>query len=365
MKIPLKKTYFLGILVAAVVAIVLGLMALNAHRDKKEPLHTAMAEKKDVVDTIQFRGTVVAARKVPISAEASGQVVKLHVRQGERVEKGQPLLEIDPTQLSGKVERQKLLVEKSQVTFSNSIKEMARADELFKESLITQSQLEDFRKTKDLAKLDADLAQKELDVLNQQLGKVVIRSPIAGIVTAKNVEEGEVVVSSVESNAGKVLLVIADDTNKSIEAMVSDVERTVLKMGQAVAVWLDADESKRHAGKIVEMDEAAAQADDAATGGRAMPTLFRVGVEIQGASENFILGSNVTLEATLQEARGVLSIPIEGLFRDGQNAWVYAAKGSRFERQPVEAGVSSVERVEIKKGLEAGQKILLEEPPAD
>ncbi len=365
--IPLKKKYFLGMAAAAVAVAILGIVVWSAHRNaKKEQPRMAVVEKKDVVDSIQFRGTVVSARKVPISAEASGQVVKLYVRQGERVEKGAPLLEIDPTQLTSKVDRQKIMVEKSQVMFANSEKELARAEELFKESLITESQLEDFKKTKELTKLDSEMARKELDALDQQLSKVVIKAPISGIVTAKDVEEGEVVASTVESNAGKVLLVITEDTHKGIEAMVSDVERAVLKMDQPVFVWLDVDAGKRYAAKISKMDAAAAQADGAKQNdgaAKAGPSQFRIEVEILGGQEDFILGSNATIEAVLQEARGVLSIPIEALFREGEQAWVYvAAARSGAEKRPVVAGTSSVDRVEIKEGLSAGEKVLLEEP---
>ena len=366
--IPVKKKYFLGMAAVLAAVVILGIIVLNSQRNaKKEQPRMAVAEKKDVVDSIQFRGTVVAARKVPISAEASGQVVKLYVRQGERVEKGAPLLEIDPTQLSSKVDRQKLMVEKSQVTFANSEKELARAEELFRENLITESQLEDFKKTKDLARLDSALAKKELDALNQQLGKVVIKAPISGIVTAKNVEEGEVVVSTVEVSAGKILLVITEDARKGIEALVSDVERAVLKMDQSVSVWLDVNARKRYAAKIAKMDSAAVQADGTkqADSSKTGQSQFRIEVEILGGQEDFILGSNATIEAVLHAARDVVSIPIEALFRQDEEAWVYVVKGAKFEKRTVEAGTSSVDRVEIKQGLSSGEKVLLEEPPAE
>ena len=362
--IPLSKKAIVAagfsVLFAAILFFFLARPKRGGREEESGP-RIAAVKREDMADVLKLRGTITAAKKVPILSETSGQIIKLYVHQGEMVQKGAPLLEIDPTQLNNKVERQKLSVEKTEVTLKNMEKENDRAEALFKESFIPESKLNEARKSRDLAKLDYELAKKELDALTDQLKKVKITAPITGVVTAKNAEEGEVVSSVSEGNSSKVLLIITDATEKNIEVMAGDVERSLLKIDQPVEFWLDAQPGTRHQGKIARID-AAATRQDAGAGG-AGGSQFRVEIAILGPQENFTLGSGANIEIIQQEAKGVVTVPVEAVFKEGEKRFVYRVKSfGGPEKRTVTTGISAANAIEIKDGLKEGERVLLDEP---
>jgi len=328
--------------------------------DKAGALRTAVVQKGDIVDRIKLRGKIVASKQVPIFSETSGQVVKLYVQEGDAVRKDQMLLRIDPTQLVNDIERQRMLVQKSEISMKNADEDYKRKEALYREHFIPESEWTEAKKARELSKIDYDLANKELDGLAQQLGKVNIKSPLDGIVTKKNVEEGEVVGGTPQNPIGKMLLTVTDAGDKKIEVKVTDVERQALKAGVPVEFWLDTDPRRRFRGTVSRVGASAAESELASQFYAAAP--FKAEIDIEKTEADMPLGAGANVEIVRNEAKGVLAAPIEAVFHEGPESFVYLVKRRGHERRPVKTGTSNLNSIEIKEGLAQGEKVYLDEP---
>ena len=229
------------ILIGGGVALLLGAIAFaNVKFKKTEGLtvNTEKIQKRKLEALVSASGKVQPRRSVNISADTMGRVTSLAVNEGDRVTKGQFLLEIDPRNLRTRVEsgeaslqaqksnqeQLRLALESARVNLKAAEDAFKRQQELWKAGLTTREQFE--RAENDVKVRVADLRAQEQNLKTQQarynqeratvdsarydLSRVRLESPINGIVTRRNIEEGETAVTGTMNNPGTVLLTIAD-----------------------------------------------------------------------------------------------------------------------------------------------------------
>ena len=329
---------------------------MSRHEEADTEASAARVDRGDIVDRLRFTGQIFASRTIPVFSEASGQVIKVHVQEGDRVKKGDLLLEIDKTQLMNDLETQNLNLKKSEISLRGVRDDLVRKEELFQNKFIPETELIEAKKLVELAQVDYDLAKKRLDSLHYQLGKIVLAAPADGIVTAKKVEEGEVIASMAESSQGKMLLTITDTSEKSIDVRASEADRVYLREGMPVEFWLDSNPSRKYSGKITKIAAAASKEGD--------QTFFPFQIRIEEDTEALSLGISVRVELVARESRGVLRVPNRAVFHEGGADYVFVPKGAGVEKKGIRKGVSNAEYIEVLEGLKEGEPILLERPVA-
>lgn len=348
----------IGLIAAAVILIPIGLLVFfSGNKDEdgknKGALKKAKAEVRDVLDVVKLRGPIISANKISVYSEAGGKVTEVLVEKGDAVKAGDLLLKIDETIIQTQLDRQNMQLQKTDISYKNLKEDFGRKQALYDEKLISASQFKEAETAIKLAELDYKMAQRDLEALEEQLEKITITAPISGVVTDKNIQEGEIV-SKASDGSTKPLLTITNIDEKSIEVYVNDVERSFLKLNMPVVFWVDSDPKSRHEGRIAKIDEAATKAESA--------NQFRAEVQITDKEGSFTLGANANVEIVVKESRGVLAVPVEAVFRDGAESFCYMVKRGGHEKRPVQTGVSSSEFIEIKSGLKAGEEVFLEEP---
>jgi len=193
--------------------------------------------------------------------------------------------------------------------------------------------------------------QASLDNAKYNLSKVRIESPIKGIVTRRNIEEGETVVIGTMNNAGTVLLSIADMTLIEAQVEVDETDIPNVQIGQKAKITVDAMQNKSFAGHVVEIGNSPIQAAGSSSASQA--TNFLVKVKVDEAIPDVRPGFTCTAEITTATRQQVTSIPIQAttvremvvdkdgnIVRDDPKA---AAKGR---------SVSAVQAQELKPGQE-------------
>jgi HlyD family secretion protein len=229
------------------VAILVGLALLAAgavgatlwfRREKIPVVTTEVIRTRDLEAVVSASGKIQPKRLVNISADTSGRVVNLAVNEGDRVTRGQFLLQIDPKSLRTRVEggtaslqaaeasldQLRQGVETARVQLAQAQQSLARQRELWSQQLTTREALD--RAENDVKSAESSLREREKQInaqaarINQEratlesarydLSKVRIESPIDGIVTRRNIQEGETAVIGTMNNAGTVLLTLAD-----------------------------------------------------------------------------------------------------------------------------------------------------------
>lgn len=328
------------IIIGVLIIVVIGAVAyanLNFKRTTGADVNVEKIALRDLEAIVSASGKIRPQRSVNVSAETMGKVVGLAVNEGDQVQAGQFLLQIDPRNLQTQVNRTgaSLAAAQSQLAETRASVDNARTnlkqaqDNLERQKELIKAGLTP-RETVDRAENEvklrlSDLAQREQSVKTQEtrirqeeanvenaqfdLNKVRLVSPIAGIVTRRNIEEGETVVVGTMNNAGTVLLTIADLSVIETEVEVDETDIPFIKLGQPASVTIDAFPDKTFAGKVTEVGNSAIQATGAGSATRA--TNFKVVVTLEGTVPDVRPGFTCTAVITTATRQKAVSIPIQ------------------------------------------------------
>lgn len=327
------------ILVGVGIVVVLGVIAFANFKFKRTPATAVDVEtvKKHRLEAIvSASGTIQPQRSVNISADTMGRVVDLAVEEGNRVKRGQFLLQIDPRNLQTRVESGVAGVRAAQAQLDQmevALESAKTGQKLAEDNLVRQRELwkQGLTQKQQLDQSEAEARQRQIDVQNQikqietlriragqekanlanaqyDLSKVRIQSPIDGIVTRRNIEEGETVVIGTMNNPGTQLLTIADMSIIEAEVEVDETDIPSVQLGQKAKVTIDAMPDKSFTGKVTEIGNSPIQAT--ATSGQRQATNFKVKVTIDQQIPDVRPGFTCTAEITTATRDSALGVPI-------------------------------------------------------
>jgi HlyD family secretion protein len=327
------------ILIGAGVAVVLAGIAYANVRFKRVEgiaINTEKVQKRNLKAIVSASGKIQPKRFVNISADTSGRVTELAVNEGDRVAKGQFLMQIDPRNLRTRVqsgeaslgaarsqlEQMKLSLDSARTALKQAEDAYRRQQNLDKGGLTTRETVE--RAENELKMRRADLASQEQNIRTLQLrteqeqatlenaktdlSKVRIESPIDGIVTRRNVEQGETAVVGTMNNAGTVLLQVADMSVIEAEVEVDETDIPEVHLGQQATITVDAVTGKTFTAKVTEIGNSPIQT----TGSSAtQATNFKVTLQIEGEIPDVRPGFTCTAEITTATRDNAVAVPIQ------------------------------------------------------
>jgi HlyD family secretion protein len=326
-------------------------------RDTGTKVTVEPVKKRDLEAVVSASGKIQAKRFVNMSAVQMGRVTRLAVEEGDRVKEGQFLLEIDPNSLTGAVQRgvaavagaraglaqARVNVETARANLALARDQAARQRELWKQGLTTKETLDQAEST--LKVRETELQARETDVSNREqmiqqesatlstsrynLSQVTLVAPFAGIVTRRNIEEGENVVVGTMNNAGTQLLTIADMSIIEAEVEVDETEIPTVKIGQVAKVTIDALPGETFSGHVTEIGNSPIQ-NTAQTSAGQQATNFKVTVQLDHAIDAARPGFTCSAEITTATRQQVTSVPIQAM---AVRELVYDAKGA-IVREP-------------------------------
>ncbi len=300
-------------------------------------------QARDLTAIVSASGKIQAERTVNISADNMGRVTQLSVEEGDRVKKGQFLMQIDPRNLASAVqssaagqqaarsmlEQQRLAVVSARETLALSRADLKRQQELWAQQLTTRQDLD--RAENAVTVGEADLRQREQELRTQEqrirqeaaalnqaqynLSRARIESPIDGIVSRRNIEEGETVVVGTMNNAGTVLLTIADMSIIEAEVEVDETDVPSISLGQVAKVTIDALPGREFTGKVTEIGNSPIQATTGAqaTSAGQQATNFKVTIQLDQTIEDVRPGFTCTAEITTATRTQAVAVPIQAM----------------------------------------------------
>ncbi len=369
------------IVIGVVILLVLGAIAYANFRFKRVEglaVTTEAVKKRRLEAIVSASGKIQPKRDVNISADTMGRVTDLAVNEGDRVAKGQFLLQIDPRNLRTAVQRTeaslaaarsqvellRVSIESSRVALKQAEDNLNRQQNLWKGGLTTRETLE--RSESDLKLRQADLRSQEQQLRTQQmrmesesataasarfdLSKVRIESPITGIVTRRNIEEGETVVIGTMNNAGTVLLTIADMSVIQAEVEVDETDLPTVKLGQIAKVTIDAMPGETFPGRVTEIGNSPIQVSGGSASTQA--TNFKVVVTLDKEINEVRPGFTCTAEITTAVRDSVLAVPIQAttvreVIVDDKGSIIRPPENETQRRRP---SASTAQPAELKPG---------------
>ncbi len=368
-----RKNVFI---VVAMVLVGAAVVAANLYftKDKGVAVTTEQIRTRDLEAVVSASGKIQAERTVNVSSDTVGRVVNLAVNEGDRVTKGQFLLQIDPKTLRSRVENGAASLQGAEITLEQmrqSVETGKAQLELARQNLKRQQDLWDqqlsTREALDKAVNDEKVAESSLSerdkTANAQasritqeranlesaqydLSKVRILSPIDGIVTARSIQEGEMVMIGTMNNAGTVLMTLADMSTIQAEIEVDETNVPSVQLGQKAKISIDAIPDKTFSGHVTEIGNSPIQTAAAGSTGT-QATNFKVKVVLDDVVPNVRPGFTCTADITTATRKNVVAVPIPGvavreLVYDANGQVVKPPKNDRRKRTP-DAGATSAE----------------------
>ena len=373
--------------IGVVLAIVLAFRGLTAGLEPEDVPPAALGPESvslgELLETVAASGTIEPRVRVPVIAEVSGIIASVHVEEGERVVRGQPLFELDRERLEARVaERQaELLLRQANARFDllgrarvdrdRAAQDFARARALREKGVASQLEFERAERDARVAEIavrdaGAERAAREAAVLQarealrqaeRDLRNAVVRAPIDGRVIERAGEIGRAV-ADVTANGGTTIAVIADDTRIRLVAEIDENDVAQLRPGQRALVTLDALPDEKLEGTVRKVSSAGAIEANVAS--------FTIDVDLPD-DERLRVGMSADARVVIRAHSAVLSVPNSALVRRERETLVRVPDvggGDAYRLAPVRTGYSDGFRTIVSDGLAEGDVVLVAQSEA-
>ena len=329
-----------GKLLIAVAVVLLGAagIALNRYLDRSDDpaIDVERIERRTLEAVVSATGTIEPQLSVDISSSVMGRVTRLAINEGDRVAGGQFLLQIDRESLRAAVNRNeaslgaaesgveqaRVAVESARVNLELARDTLERQAELWELQLISREEYDQARRELELRETEFKARQVEVATATQRirqeratlesaeydLEQVTITSPIDGVVTRRNIEEGETVVIGTMNNPGTVLMTIADFSILEAHVEVDETDIPSVQLGQAAAITIDALPDTTYTGRVTEIGNSPIQGGELGTN---QATNFEVVVTLNGDVPGVRPGFTATADIQTAMRTDVVAVPIQ------------------------------------------------------
>jgi RND family efflux transporter MFP subunit len=318
---------------------------------------TATAEIRDIEYSVQVSGDVQPFTQLDVKAEVGGRIKKIHVLPGATVQMGEVLVEIDDRDIMSELQSAVTEIEGATLTVTKMARNYARAEDLFKQKLISQEAYDNLGSELAIARNTLTKAERKKQLVDDKLSKTKVMAPGNGTVLTipAGVVPGSVVIPAASVNSGTILMNIANLSTLLVETHVNQVDVAKLTLKQDVSLTAESVRDEEM-GAIIAFIAPVATVKNGVKG-------FTVQAIIEKPSQRLRPGMSVQLTIPVARAQDVVAVPVGAVFRgDGNSRVVYVRNGDKTERRVVKIGVSNTDFAQIVKGLQEGEQILLSEP---
>ncbi|UCC78811.1 MAG: efflux RND transporter periplasmic adaptor subunit [Candidatus Zixiibacteriota bacterium] len=354
---------------------------------------TAVAKRGNLVLTVSSTGIVEPILTVDLKSKASGEIIELPIDEGDAVSKGDLIAKLDATTTRYAYDQALADLEVAKKGLSLAIKEAERADELFRQGLISELDHENTVLARERANSDLVKANASLQDAKERLSDTVIKSPVNGIVLQKYVEQGQIIASGISAvSGGTIIATVADLSRAYVTTAVDEVDIGSINPGQKAAIIAESYPDREFMGEVLRIHPQAKIEQNVTT--------FDVTIEVDNSERLLMSGMNASVEITAGFVENALLIPREALTdmrtiarMIGEGAGSGPPEGMRRrpgggeggmqggrqdddsrrsnpvkmvivvnsgieEPRPIELGLSNFEQVEVLSGLSEGDTVL-------
>lgn len=341
-----KKVWlWVGLGVVLLAALVGANVAKNA-RGKVETVQMALVRREDITSRVRAPGKIEAKTRVQVSADIMGRIVRLLVKEGDRVRRGELMLQLDDTQYRSAFAQARASVTAAEArlreaTTTLRINEASfqRQRSLYDQKLLSQAEWEQAQSANESAKVaaataaeDATRARAALDAAKDNLSKTSFKAPFDGVVSALNVEQGENVIMGTMNNVGTQILTVSDLSRMLVRADVDETDIVDLRLGQKVKISVDAVPDTTFSGTVTEIGNTAKRSITSTVEGQ---TDFEVKVVFDDNVPQVRPGMTADVNIDTGTHAKTLAVPIQTVVVRTQRELDRAAKkpGERAKRK--------------------------------
>ncbi|MEW5805853.1 MAG: efflux RND transporter periplasmic adaptor subunit [Acidobacteriota bacterium] len=306
--------------VVILIAVIVYFSVFYGREGQGKEVYAFKAERGDIVSSVFASGRIEPKTKVNVSSNVIGEIKEIGIREGDRVKKGNFLVQLDKERYLSEVEKleayqrmSRITLEKEKVNLENYENTFRRVQALYNERIISEDVLEEAKLRLDTQKiylksLDEQVLQAEADLekARDELNKTRITSPMDGLVTQLNAEVGEQALAGTINIPGTVIMVISDMSEVLAGVDVDETEVVSVKKGQEARIKVDAIGDKyEFQGIVEEIGNTAVKKGEI--------NVFPVKIRITNPDERLKPGMTARASIETDKSEGVIKIPIQGV----------------------------------------------------
>ena len=387
-----------GVIVLAIV--IIGVTSAMKGRNKATEVRVEKVQKRDLVASVTASGQVQPHTRVDVSADISGRIVRLAVKEGQMVTRGQFLLEIDPSQYRANVERSMAAVASARSQAAQAKPSLTQATRNYERllalkkanpTLVSDEQVEQLRTQVEVAQAQLEAANHAIDQATasmrdaqSSMSKTTIVAPMSGRITRLSVEEGETAIQGTFNKDAATMLTISDMSVLETKVKVDETDVSRIKIGDSTVIQLDAFPDTTFVGRVSEISNSSVKAGTTGgTGGSADQAIdYEVTIQLLNAPPETRPDFSSTAKIITQTRTGALSIPIIALTvredsvkpdtaltlakrapakevgkRDVEGVFVIGTN-NKVTFRPVKVGIAGERYFEVLTGLKEGENIV-------
>jgi HlyD family secretion protein len=385
-----KKLLWIGTPVLVAI-IVIGALSMRRGGEETLEVQTANADRQLIIQKVSATGKIQPKVQVKVSADVSAKITKLAVVEGQWVEKGTFLVELDRERYVAAVESAEAIVRSAQsnVTLARenmerTRKEYQRSKELVDQDLESAAIFEDKESAFQIevarhesTKYQVEQAQAALKQTRDDLSKTTIYAPMSGTISDLRKEQGEIAIGSQFQE--DVILVIADLSEMETQVNVDENDIISIAVGQHAEIEVDALLDQVLTGVVAEI---ASSANTAAEGSNDQKTEFEIKISIVDPPETLRPGMTAAADLFTKTNENALSVQIQSVAvrtmdqlvlagesredaekiytadRDGFVEIVFCIEDGKAVAKQVTTGIQSDDLIEILAGLDEGEEVV-------
>ena len=394
-----KIGLIVGVIALGVGGFVAAAVVKNKHKAVEVRIDTV--SRRDLVAAVTASGKIDAEKTVDVTADITGRILKLAVKEGDVVKKGQFLVQIDPVQFEGAVSRGEALLASNEAALvqartnrDQTKRQLDRAMQIHSTApeLIATEAVEQAQQAYDVAvstfvanQAQVQEARASLQEARDNLARTRLYAPISGRVVRLPVHEGEVAVPGTFSKETALLMTIADLSTILAKVQVDETDVVRLHLGDSVAVSIDAYPDTTFLGRVTKISNSAKLSQTAAaaqTGTNDRAVDFDVEVTLQNPPPDVRPDLSCTARIVTDTRKNVLSIPIIALtvrehekvpnedlapqdtiravkkFKKKETEGVFVVRDGLATFRPVKIGIAGDEYFEVVDGVREGETIV-------
>lgn len=333
-------------LIAAVVA-VLGILLLTGKKPVSVKVARIQPGELRVVVNATTTSTVRSETEVTLSAQRTGRVVRLTVKEGDRIRAGELIARLDLAEES--VQSESVLAQ-SKATYDESEKNLKRIQDLFNKGMLAQQDLDAARRVYEVARSQYQAATSDADVKRDYS---VIRAPFSGVIAKKYSEAGELLLP------GKQIVTLVNPERIYVLATIDEVDVGRLKLGQPVSITIDAFPGEKFSGSI-------GRISPIVSGGKLETRTTDVWIYFSKKDPRLKPGMSADIEILITTLNNVLSVPSQCVVEREGKKQIFLAEGKNpgpnaraiARLRPVETGETNWSYTQITKGLATGEYVI-------
>ena len=391
-----KFSVFGGVIL---VLVAVGVLTAMKRGKKATEVRIETVQARDLVASVTASGQVRPQTKVDLSSDISGKIVKLAVKEGQMVTKGQFLLQIDAQQAEAAVQRVQASVASSRAQLAQAQANLSQAQNSYNRTsaikktnpqLISDEQMEQLRTTMEVnkamyesARHSVDQASATLRDAQSALGKTSIYAPMSGRVTRLVVENGETAIQGTMNKDAATLLTIADMSVLETKVKVDETDVARIALGDSAVIQIDAFPDTTFIGRVTKISNSAVKSASASSG-TDQAVDYEVTIQLVNTPSETRPDFSATAKIITDTRKQALSIPIIALTvrenealtkgdtavglgkarpkkevgkKDVEGVFVVAAD-NKVTFRPVKVGIAGEKHFEVLSGLKAGDKIV-------